>query len=177
MEEYEPQNMYNADETSLFYKSLSNHTMTFDSEEVHGSKLHQSKDHTGLLLCTNMNGSEKLNPALTGKAAHPTALKKHGVMFKHLGIEFFWNQKGWMTGPVFDPWLTDWNSNLIKQNCHVLLLFDNAPGHVIGKYSQHQNLVPTTKYYSKVTAPRSRNHQVNQAQLQNNPDDQISGWC
>ena len=135
MEEYEPQNIYSADETSLFYKSLSNHTMSFDSEEVHGSKLHQSKDCMSLLLCTNMNGSEKLNPVLIGKATHPRALKKHGVMFKDLGIEYFWNQKGWMTGPVFNLWLTDWNNNLIKQNCHVLLPTDNVPGHVTDEYS------------------------------------------
>ena len=146
MEEYEPQNIYNADETSLFYKSLSNRTMSFDSEQVHGSKLHQSKDHMSLLLCTNMNGSEKLNPVLIGKAAHPTALKKHGVTVKDLGVEYFWNQKGWMTGPVFDLWLTDWNNNLIRQNCHVLLLIDNAPGHVIGEYSniRIQFLPPNT---------------------------------
>ena len=146
MEEYEPQNIYNADETSLFYKSLSNCTMSFDSEQVHGSKLHQSKDRMSLLLCTNMNGSEKLNPALIGKAARPTALKKHGVMFKDLGVEYFWNQKGWMTGPVFDLWLTDWNNNLIKQNCYVLLLIDNAPGHITGEYSniRIQFLPPNT---------------------------------
>ena len=48
MDEYEPQNIYNADETSLFYKSLSNCTMSFDSEQVHGSKLHQSKDRMSL---------------------------------------------------------------------------------------------------------------------------------
>ena len=94
MEVYEPQNIYNADETSLFYKSLSNHTMSFDSEEVHGSTYHQSKDRMSLFLCPYMNGSEKLNPVLIGKAAHPIALKKHGVMFKDLGIEYFWNQKG-----------------------------------------------------------------------------------
>ena len=120
--------------------------MSFDSEQVHGSKLHQSKDRMSLLLCTNMNGSEKLNPALIGKAAHPTALKKHGVTFKDLGVEYCWNQKGWMTGPVFDLWLTDWNNNLIKQNCYVLLLIDNAPGHVIGEYSniRIQFLPPNT---------------------------------
>ena len=146
MEEYEPQNIYNADETSLFYKSLSNHTMSFYSEVVHGSKLHQSKDCMRLLLCTNMNGSAKLNPVLIGKAACPTALKKHCVMFKDLGIEYFWDQKGWMTGPVFNLWITDWNNNLIKQNHHVLLLIDNAPSHVIGKYSniRIQFLPPNT---------------------------------
>ena len=146
MEEYEPQNIYNADETSLFYKSLSNHTMSFDSEEVHGSKLHQSKDRMSLLLSINMNGSEKFNQVLIGKAAHPTALKKHGVTFKDLGIEHFWNQKGCMTGSVFNLWLTDWNNNLIKQNCHVPLLIDNAPGHVIGEYSniRIQFLPPNT---------------------------------
>ena len=122
MEEYEPQNIYNADETSLFYKSLSNCTMSFDSEQVHGSKLHQSKDRTSLLLCTNMNGSEKLNPVLIGKAACPTALKKHGVTVKDFGVEYFLNQKGWMTGPVFDLWLTDCNNNLIRQNHHYFCL-------------------------------------------------------
>ena len=40
-----------------------------------------------------------------------------------------------MTGPVFNLWLTYWNNNLIKQNRHVLLLIDNAPGHVTGEYS------------------------------------------
>ena len=104
-------------------------------EEVHVSKLHQSKDHMSILLCTNMNGSEKRNPVLTGKAAHPTALKKHGVTFKDLGIEYFWSQEGWMTGPVFNLWLTDCNNNLIKQNHCVLLLIYNAPGHITGEYS------------------------------------------
>ena len=139
----EPNNMHNqrkrneerAMRPSLFYKSLPNHTMSFNSEEVHGSKLHQSKDHMSLLLCTNMNGSEKLNPVLIGKAARPTALKKHGLTFKDLGVEYFWNQKGWMIGPVFNLWLTDWNNYLIKQNHHILLLIDNAPSHVIGEYS------------------------------------------
>ena len=146
MKEYEPQNIYSADETSLFYKSLSNCTMSFDSEEVHGSKLHQSKDHMSLLLCTNMNGSEKLNPVLIGKAACPKALKKQGVTFEDLGTGYFLNQKGWVTGPVFNLWLTDWNNNLIKQNGHVLLLIDSAPGNIIGKYSniKFQFLPPNT---------------------------------
>ena len=83
---------------------------------------------------------------LIGKAAHPTALKKHGVMFEDLGVEYFWNQKGRMTGPVFDLWLTDRNNNLIKQNCHVLLLIDNPSSHIIGEYSniRIQFLPPNT---------------------------------
>ena len=51
-----------------------------------------------------------------------------------------------MTGPVFHLWLTDWNNNFIKQNRYVLLLIDNAPGHVIGEYSniRIQFLPPNT---------------------------------
>ena len=121
--------------------------MSFDSEEVHGSKLYQSKDHMSLLLCTNMNRSEKLNPVLIGKATCPTALKKHGVTFKDLGVEYFWNQKGWITGPVFICHLqigTTNSSNKIA--IHVLLLIDNAPGHLIGEYSyiRIQFLPPNT---------------------------------
>ena len=41
---------------------------------------------------------------------------------------------------------TDWNNSLIKQNRHVLLLIDNAPGHIIGEYSniRIQFLPPNT---------------------------------
>ena len=131
--------------------------MSFDSEEVHGSKLHQSKDHMSLLLCTNMNGSEKLNPVVIGKAAHPTALKKHGVIFKDLGIEYFWNQKGWMQALSLICGLqirTTISSNkIVTYFCLLTML--QATSLVS---TQHQNLVPTTQYYSKVTAPRSRYH-------------------
>ena len=60
--------------------------MSFDSEEVHGAKLHQSKDCMSFLLCTNMNGSEKLNPVLIGKAARPTPARSMVLHSKTLAL-------------------------------------------------------------------------------------------
>ena len=69
LQEYEPNNTYNANETSLFYKALANRKFTFSAETVTGSKYLTSKDRLSLMLCTNMIGTDKLLPLIIGKAA------------------------------------------------------------------------------------------------------------
>ena len=59
LQQYETWDIYNADETSLFFKSLSDRTMSFDGEQPTGSKLTSSKDHLSLMLCANMTGTDK----------------------------------------------------------------------------------------------------------------------
>ena len=59
LQRYEMWDIYNADETSLFFKSLSDRTMSFDGEQPTGSKLTSSKDHLSLMLCANMTGTDK----------------------------------------------------------------------------------------------------------------------
>ena len=66
---------------SLYYKSLGSHTMSFPGECPTGSKLTNSKDRLSLLLCCNMDGTEKLKHALVGKAARPQAMRMKGVEF------------------------------------------------------------------------------------------------
>ena len=59
LQRYKTWDIYNADETSLFFKSLSDRTMSFDGEQPTGSKLTSSKDHLSLMLCANMIGTDK----------------------------------------------------------------------------------------------------------------------
>ena len=108
--------------------------MSFPGECPTGSKLTNSKDRLSLLLCCNMDGTEKLKPALVGKAARPQAMRMKGVKFKHLGVNYYNNSKGWMTGAIFAHWLSQWNEQLHRQKRKVLLLIDNAPGHVCDEY-------------------------------------------
>ncbi|GBO05028.1 Tigger transposable element-derived protein 4 [Araneus ventricosus] len=54
---YEPKNIFNADETGLFYKCLPDKTTMFKDEEYRGGK--QSKVRLTVLLAANEDGSEK----------------------------------------------------------------------------------------------------------------------
>ena len=146
LQEYEPQDIYNADETALFFKALANRTYAFRSEQVRGSKATQSKDRLSLLLCTNMTGTDKLKPVLIGKAARPSCLRKKGVSLKDLKVDYYHNKNGWMTSVIFEDWLSQWNKLLCNQRRHVLLLIDNAPSHVTREYSniKIQFLPPNT---------------------------------
>lgn len=146
LQEYEPQDVYNADETSLFYKLIANRTYAFKAQPVIGSKHTSSKDRLSLLLCTNMTGTDKLKPVLIGKAARPSCLRKKGVTFGDLRVDYYNNKNGWMTRVIFEHWLTKWNDTLGKQKRHVLLLIDNAPSHVTREYSniKIQFLPPNT---------------------------------
>ena len=69
LQEYEPNDIYNANETTLFYKALANRTYAFSAETVRGSKYLNSKDRLSLMLCTNMAGTDELLPLIICKAA------------------------------------------------------------------------------------------------------------
>lgn len=71
---YEPENVFNADETALFYKCLPDKTLAFRDEKCHGGK--QSKERLTILLAANMSGTEKLSPFVIGKSKKPRCFSK-----------------------------------------------------------------------------------------------------
>ncbi|CAB0037068.1 unnamed protein product [Trichogramma brassicae] len=52
IKEYEPKNIFNADESGLFYKCMPSRTLLFKGEKCHGGKL--SKERLTILFCANM---------------------------------------------------------------------------------------------------------------------------
>ena len=52
MTTYNESDIFNADETGLFYKYLPDNTLTFKSDKCHGGK--QSKDRVTAVLGVNM---------------------------------------------------------------------------------------------------------------------------
>ncbi|XP_035230077.1 tigger transposable element-derived protein 1-like [Stegodyphus dumicola] len=74
-EGYCPQQIFNCDETGLFWKRMSNRTyITKDEKSVPGHKL--MKDRLTLLLGANASGDMKLIPLLFYHSENPRALKK-----------------------------------------------------------------------------------------------------
>ena len=148
LKQYRPNDIYNADETGFFFRLLASRTYAFEEESVRGSKHITSKDRMSLLLCTNMTGTDKRKPLIIGQSHRPTALKRRSISIRQLGIEYYSNENGWMTAPIFQCWSKGWNEELIKQKCEILLVIDNAPSHIVDDsgYSniKVQFLVPNT---------------------------------
>ena len=69
---YSPQDIFNADETGLFWRLLPDKTFSFKGD-CHGGK--KSKERISLLVCSNMDGSEKLPLLVIQKFAKPRCLK------------------------------------------------------------------------------------------------------
>ena len=62
--------IYNADETALYWRSLPVNTQAFkDEDKVTGKKI--SKDKFSALLGANASGAHRLKPVVVGKAAKP----------------------------------------------------------------------------------------------------------
>ena len=69
LSEFEPENIFNADETGLFWKCLPDKTLNLKGETCSGGK--KSKEQITVLVCTNMTGSEILPLVVIGKSAKP----------------------------------------------------------------------------------------------------------
>jgi hypothetical protein len=73
LEGYEPRDVYNADETGLFFNVLPERTLAYKGETCHGGK--HSKDRLTLLLCVNSDGSDKQLLIVIGKSSKPRCFK------------------------------------------------------------------------------------------------------
>ncbi|XP_050300101.1 tigger transposable element-derived protein 4-like [Anthonomus grandis grandis] len=91
---YAPKNIYNADETGLFFRAVPNRTH-LKRERCIGGKF--SKERLTILFCVNIEG-HKERPLVIGKMAKPRAFKNINV--KELPVTYRWNKKAWMTGEL-----------------------------------------------------------------------------
>ncbi|KAH9372295.1 hypothetical protein HPB48_006985 [Haemaphysalis longicornis] len=71
---YQPSEIYNADETGLFYQMLLNRTLALKGDRCHGGK--QSKLHITALLCVNMDASDKRVRVKEGRGLLPEEIKE-----------------------------------------------------------------------------------------------------
>ncbi|XP_045462162.1 tigger transposable element-derived protein 4-like [Harmonia axyridis] len=69
LKNYQAEDIFNADETGLFFNCLPDNTLTFKNQKYHGGKI--SKQRVTLMIGTNMNGSEKLKLLLIGRSSEP----------------------------------------------------------------------------------------------------------
>lgn len=101
LEKYSPRDLFNADETALFYQMLPQKTLALKGDRCQGGK--QSKVRVTVLLCANMDGSEKVPALVIGKSASPRCFKGK----RKLQVSYVSNRKAWMTREIFAQWLRE----------------------------------------------------------------------
>ena len=121
---FKPEDVFNCDETGLFYRALPDKTLERNRQDVKGGKLCKER-LTVLLACSSVG--EKLKPLIIGKSAKPRALK--GIDTNQLGVSWRSNSKAWMNSKVFSDWLQDLNRRMKLHKRKILLYMDNVSSH------------------------------------------------
>ncbi|XP_045167549.2 tigger transposable element-derived protein 4-like [Mercenaria mercenaria] len=135
LEKYDPECIYNADETGIFYKMLPDKTLEFKNVDCSGGK--RSKERLTVLVCANMTGTDKLPLFVIGKSAKPRCFKNKQT----LPTKYSSNAKAWMTSEIFIAWLKDLDAALNKRRRNIALVVDNCPAHPNFKKLEHIELV------------------------------------
>ena len=131
---YSPNDIYNGDETALFYKSLPHRTYCFDSDKPAGSA--KRKDRLTLLIITNMDGSDHRKLSVIGKSKTPCCLqKKYKMQVKDMSVDWYASKNAWMTGEIHHQIMTKLNNEMRLSNRHILYVCDNASSHQVREYS------------------------------------------
>ncbi|XP_046571298.1 tigger transposable element-derived protein 6-like [Haliotis rubra] len=121
--DFNPCDIFNCDETGLFYKIEPNSTLC--TAPVSGKK--QSKDRLTVMLTVNAIGTEKLKPLVIHKFNRPRCF---GRTFDPTSVcHWYINKRAWMTSLIFQDLLVNFDRQMRMQRCHVILLLDNAPSH------------------------------------------------
>ena len=121
--EFQPDDIFNADETGLFWKCLPDTTLHFKGEACSGGK--KSKDRITVLVCSNMTGTEKLPLLVIGRFAKPRCFKN----VQTLPVQYEANHKAWMVSELFTKWLTKLDKQYQKEGRKVAMVIDNCPAH------------------------------------------------
>jgi len=94
---YLEKDIFNCDETGLFFKMLPNGSLHFKKELCSGGKM--SKDRITILFACNGDGTEKLKPLVISKSRNPRVFKNIKDR-NSLPVLYFSNKNSWMTAEV-----------------------------------------------------------------------------
>ena len=131
---YDPRNVFNADEFGLFYQALLNKTLNLKGEKCSGGK--NSKIRLTGLAAANMIG-EKLPVFVIGKSQKPRCFKH----IKSLPCRYRAQKKSRMNSELFEEWVKE-QEKLENEGRRVALIIDNCPAHPV-----IENLKSITLYF------------------------------
>ncbi|XP_038599347.1 tigger transposable element-derived protein 1-like [Tachyglossus aculeatus] len=133
---YSPKQIFNVDETGLFWKRLPARTAV-SREEARGPGLRAARDLVTIMLGANVSGDCKLKPVLVYHAARPQALR--GLVKHYFPVHFRSSRRGRITAGIFSDYFSGPLHDELRAYCErenvafkILLVVDHAPAHPAG---------------------------------------------
>ncbi|KAJ7322503.1 hypothetical protein JRQ81_018790 [Phrynocephalus forsythii] len=120
---YEPRNIYACGEVGLLFRAT-------PEEVAEGSR----QDQLTVLLCSNMDASDKRDVLLVGKARRPPGFPG-GQGQGSAPAAYEASPKAWMTAPIFTEWLRTFNEEMRRQGRHVALCLVPCAAHPAAELS------------------------------------------
>ena len=129
LEKYDPSDIFNCDETGLYWRGISDRgyqvtTKNNNKSQPSGGKV--PKDRITIMPTTNMTGTEKLPLLAIGKFNNPRCFPQDK---SKLPVDYTFSKNAWMTARIYREFLFKWNCKLKAQGRKICLLVDNCPGH------------------------------------------------
>jgi hypothetical protein len=123
-DEYAPEDIYNMDETGLYWRRMPNGGLA--SEGRPGQK--RDKTRITIVVASNATGSDRLPLWIIGTAKTPHALR--GMNMASIGCKWRHNKKAWMRHEIMEQWLRTFYLRVGRQR-RALLLMDNFSAHLV----------------------------------------------
>ncbi|XP_055904281.1 tigger transposable element-derived protein 6-like [Eupeodes corollae] len=118
---YDPDDIYNADESGLMFKALPTGSLVNRTEHPSGMKL--PKDRITILFVSNSTGTDKMIFCI-GKSRNPRCFNKNTIP-----VKYYANTKAWMTSNIWTMIMQDLDNTFKAKKKKVLLIVDNASCH------------------------------------------------
>lgn len=146
IEGYRAADIFNCDETALFYKQAPSRSLMAKTRKG----LKSCKDRVTCLFCINLDGTEKKKPLIIGKYKTPRS-------FRHFNYatlcDYYHNNTAWITGTIFNEWIMKWDVELFRLNRKVFLICDNCPAHKMKFEPKHIEIVFLPPNSTSITQP------------------------
>lgn len=125
LKHYDPEDIWNGDETGLFWKMEPSRVLAHGP--ISGHK--KEKSRITIFCAANATGTEKM--ALTFIHKYKTSRPMKNLNYKNLPVYYFWNKKSWMQVSIFNEVILKLNEKMRRKGRKIVLLLDNAPVHLI----------------------------------------------
>ncbi|KAL4101085.1 hypothetical protein QTP88_021105 [Uroleucon formosanum] len=111
LNDFSPDNIFNADETGLYYRATPDGSLCFKKNVLSGSK----------------KAMDRITVLLLGKSLKPRCFKNMSI--NKMPVHYHANKNAWMTSTIFSNWLYECDKELQAKSRSILLLIDNCAAH------------------------------------------------
>lgn len=149
-----PKNLFTLDETFLAYN------LPLDYAQYETSSIQRRIEVATVMLCANLDGSEKIKPLVVGKYKSYRSFRNYfpnepndpvsqsllgEKMATKFDISYHSNRKSWLTSNLFHNWLARWDKRLVADNRKIWIVLDDSCSHrIINLHLQNITLIYTS---------------------------------